>query len=541
MTSKKLRKKILVPLIKFLFSRVVLVALLILLQICIITVWAFRFTDQYVVIASLSSLISFLATCHIISDNSNAGYKIAWILVVCLLPPAGVAMYYIFSGSTLSKRAKAKMSRITTITETLKEDKSALIRAMAAENPDAARQSVYMDKTSICPPYTQTETRYYQNGESFLPDMLSALENAERYIFLEYFIVSHGEMWESIRTVLAKKAAEGIDVRLIYDDFGSITRLSRHYVKELSEMGIQCAVFHPFVPVLDARQNNRDHRKICVVDGKTAFTGGINIGDEYINRTSPHGYWKDNAIRLQGEGVWSFTLMFLTMWDYLVHPSAHSDERSYEKYRPIPTEIESVVQTAEKDPAEGITEQISPEGVVQPYTDNPLDSEAVGENIYLHMLYQAQKYVWITTPYLIIDEQMKQALCTAARSGVDVRIITPGIPDKRTIYETTRSYYRHLLENGVRVYEYTPGFLHAKTFIADDMYATVGSVNLDFRSLYLHFECGVWLYKTPTIPEIKKDIGDILSVSREIKLADCKVCFLRRLYRSVLEILAPLL
>ncbi len=532
MTSKKLRRKIVVPLIKLLFSRVFLVALLIALQITLIAIWAIAFTEHYVIIASLSAVISFLATCHIISDASNPGYKIAWILVVCLLPPAGVAMYYIFSGSTLSRKVKATMSRITSITETLKEDQSQLMRVLASENPDAARQSTYMDRMSMCPPYTNTDVVYYPSGEAFLPSLLEALEGAERYIFLEYFIVSHGEMWESIRTVLTRKAAEGVDVRLIYDDFGSITRLSRKYAKELQAMGIRCCVFHPFVPVLDARQNNRDHRKICVVDGKVAFTGGINIGDEYINVTSPHGYWKDNAVRLTGEGAWSFTLMFLTMWDYLAHPTAHGDERSYEKYRPVSDKREAGDKT---------DVQISSEGIVQPYTDNPLDSEAVGENIYLHILYQSRRYVWLTTPYLIIDEQMKQALCTAARSGVDVRIITPGIPDKRTIYETTRSYYRRLLENGVRVYEYTPGFLHAKTFLADDLYGTVGSVNLDFRSLFLHFECGVWLYRAPVLADIKKDFTDILAVSREITLADCKVGFLRRLYRSVLEILSPLM
>ncbi len=531
MSIPKIFRKILGPVLKFLFSRVVIVALLIAVQITLIAVWAFEFTEHYVVIASLSSIVSFLAACAIISDDSNAGYKIAWILVVCLFPPAGVAMYYIFSGSTLSRRVKAEMSRITSITATLKEDKSALLRTLDKEDPAAARQASYIDRMSMCPPYTGTETVYYPSGEAFLPALLEALEQAENYIFLEYFIIGHGQMWDSIRHVMTKKAAQGVDVRLIYDDFGSITRLSRKYKRELAEVGIQCCVFHPFVPVLDARQNNRDHRKICVIDGKVAFTGGVNIADEYINVTSPHGYWKDNAIRLTGDAAWSFTLMFLTMWDYLAHPTANKDERSYEKFRP------ASAMTAETKTEETITA----DGVVQPYTDNPLDSEPVGENIYLHMLYQARQYVWITTPYLIIDEQMKQALCTAARSGVDVRILTPGIPDKRTIYETTRSYYRHLLENGVRVYEYTPGFLHAKTFLCDDTYGTVGSVNLDFRSLYLHFECGAWLYRSPVLSDIKKDFTDMLAVSREITLADCKVGWLRRLYRSVLEILAPLM
>lgn len=521
--KKQKRRNILRPLVRILFSRVVLVALLIVIQLVLVAVGILQFTEHYYILVSVSSVIAFLGVCHIISTDFNPGYKIAWIVVVFFFQPVGVGMYYIFSANTLSKKVKLAMSRITSITETLKEDKSDVLRALSEENPGAGRQAAYIDRMSMCPPYTHTETKYFPNGEAFLEALLPELERAERYIFLEYFIIGHGIMWEKIRSVLTRKAAQGVDVRVIYDDFGSITRLHRNYPKELRAQGIKCHVFHPFVPVLDARQNNRDHRKICVVDGHTAFTGGINIGDEYINVTHPHGYWKDNAVLVRGEAAWSFTLMFLTMWDYLEHPMAGTDEKSYESYRP-----------AELPECTG-------EGIVQPYTDNPLDSEPVGENIYLHMLYHARRYVWITTPYLIIDEQMKQALCTAARSGVDVRIITPGIPDKKTIKETTESYYRYLIENGVRVYEYTPGFVHAKTFVCDDIFATVGSVNLDFRSLFLHFECGVWMYRTPVIADIKNDCIHMLESGREVLVQDCKVPFLRRLFRSVLDIIAPML
>ncbi len=521
--SRKKKKNWLWTVIRLLFSRVVLVALLLCVQLILLAVGILRFTEYYYILASAASLIAFLTICRIIGTDSNAGYKIAWIIVVLVFPPVGAGMYFIFSGSTLSRRMKAAMSRISSLTKQLKEDKSDVLRALAAENPDAWRQAAYVDRMSLCPPYTGTETRYLPTGETFLEALLARLETAERYIFLEYFIIAQGEMWEKILAVLTRKAAEGVNVRVIYDDFGSITRLSRKYPAFLRSVGIRCQVFHPFVPVLDARQNNRDHRKICVIDGHTAFTGGINIGDEYINATHPHGYWKDNAVMVRGEAAWSFTLMFLTMWDYLTHPLGHREEKNYESFRP-------------HTPA-----SVSAEGVVQPYTDNPLDSEPVGENIYLHLLYHAVKYVWITTPYLIIDDQMQQALCTAARSGVDVRIVTPGIPDKKTIYETTRSYYSRLLESGVRVYEYTPGFLHAKTFLCDDLYATVGSVNLDFRSLFLHFECGVWMYRTDAIADIKTDFIRILESSREITAADCRVPFFRRLYRSVLGIIAPML
>lgn len=525
--KKKTKKKsFLWPLVKFMFSRVVLVALLILVQIILLIVSILYFTEYYYILASAASLIAFLTICQIIGADSNAGYKIVWIIVVLVFPPVGAVMYFIFSGSTLSRKMKAAMSRITSITENLKEDRSDVLRSLAAENPDAWRQSAYIDRMSMCPPYRRTETRYLPTGESFLAALLTELEKAERYIFLEYFIIGHGEMWEKIRSVLVRKAAEGVDVRVIYDDFGSITRLSRHYPKELEAVGIRCHVFHPFVPVLDARQNNRDHRKICVIDGHTAFTGGINIGDEYIGVTHPHGYWKDNAVMVHGEAAWSFTLMFLTMWDYLASHLTIGQKPDHDHYRTYKPESAAFPEV---------------QGIVQPYTDNPLDSEPVGENIYLHMLYHAAKYVWITTPYLIIDDQMQQALCTAARSGVDVRIVTPGIPDKKTIYETTKSYYSRLIESGVRVYEYSPGFLHAKTFVCDDQYATVGSVNLDFRSLFLHFECGVWMYRTPAIDDIKTDFVRILESSREITPEDCRVSWLRRLYHSVLDIIAPML
>jgi len=527
---KKKKRNLLRPIVKNVFSRVVLVAFLILIQILLIAVGVLRFTEYYYIFVSLASVISFLAACHVISTDFNAGYKIVWIIVVFLFQPVGVAMYYIFSGNTLSQKMKKAMSRITSITETLKEDKSDVLRRLREEEPAAARQAEYIDRMCQCPPYTHTETEYLPGGEIFLERMLTELEKAERYIFLEYFIIGYGEMWDKIHAVLVKKAASGVDVRVIYDDFGSIVRLRSRYPKELRAEGIQCHVFHPFVPVLDARQNNRDHRKICVIDGHTAFTGGINLGDEYINVSHPHGYWKDNAVLVRGDAAWSFALMFLTMWDYL-SMNRDPNHRQYDSYRPTASEhLSSETLPAEMD-----------SGYVQPYTDNPLDSEPVGENIYLHMLYHATRYVWITTPYLIIDEQMKQALCTAARSGVDVRIVTPGVPDKKTVYETTRSYYRQLIEHGVKIYEYQPGFIHAKTFVCDDLYATVGSVNLDFRSLYLHFECGVWMYKTPSIAEIKKDLSAVFASCRQVTEEECRVSLLRGLFRSVLAIISPML
>lgn len=511
-------------LLKFMFSRVVIIAFLLLIEILIMMAAVLYFSSYFYIFVYSSTVLNLLCVCKIIRTEDNPGYKITWIIVVLMFPPIGIALYFAFSRNRLSQRTLRKMSSIAAISEKMMDNQTEVLQELKEENPDAARQSVYISNMALCPPYRNTETVYYPTGEAFFEAMMKAVKSAERYIFLEYFIIAEGSMWKELHTVLKEKAESGVDVRIIYDDFGSITRLNYRVPKILRSEGIKCNVFHPFVPVLDASQNNRDHRKICVIDGYIAFTGGINIGDEYINVTHPHGYWKDNAIQIRGEGAWSFVLRFLTMWEYLEHGfSAYKKEVSYDAYKPDPMM------------------RFCGTGIVQPYTDTPLDNEPLGENIYLQMLYSAREYVWITTPYLIIDEQMKQALCTAAKSGVDVRIMTPGIPDKKTIYETTRSNYRFLIQNGVKIYEYTPGFLHAKTFLCDDCYATVGTVNLDFRSLYLHFECGVWLYDTPSLQDIKKDYNNMLENCKKIEEKDCRVSFIRETLRSILRIIAPML
>lgn len=512
-------------LLKFIFSRVVLVGIMILLQFLWIFLTIVQFAEYSYIFYGVGSAVSFVVLCQIISNTDiHEGYKTAWGLVVVIMPFFGAAMYFIFSGNKLSKRVKERMSSITSMTSTAVDDKQEVLASLRQTDAHAWRQAEYTKNVTLCPPYINTETVYYPTGEDFFEPFLAELEKAEKYIFLEYFIIAKGVMWDRIHSILRRKAAEGVDVRVIYDDMGCIMTLNNKFPKELEAEGIKCRVFHKFVPVLNARQNNRDHRKICVIDGLTAFTGGLNIADEYINRVEKHGYWKDNAIMLKGEAVWSFAVMFLTMWDYL---SMTPDEKRG--------------QFAEFHPAKEAYAPFSGTGYVQPYTDNPLDNHPVGKNVYMNILSNANDYVWIMTPYLIIDEQIVQALSCAAHSGVDVRIVVPGIPDKKLVYETTKSYYPILLKNGIRIYEYTPGFVHAKTFVADDMYATVGSINLDYRSLFLHFECGTWLYKTPSVAEIKRDFENVFPLCREVTLENCKVSFIRGLFRSVLDFLAPLL
>lgn len=506
---------------KLAFSRVFIVGLLIAVQFVIILLAALEFTKYFVFYYIVFFLLGIVYVLRVIHTNQNMAYKLAWIVVILLFPAFGVTVYEIFCGNRLSGKSLAKMQFMNTVTKSALDERN-LLPELRHDDPEAWKQTEYITNAALYPPYRDNRTVYYPSGEELFEPMLAELEKAEKYIFLEYFIVEDGVMWGKIHEILRRKASAGVDVRLIYDDIGCIMTLKRDFAEQMERDGIRCRVFHRFIPVLSARQNNRDHRKICVIDGITAFTGGINLADEYINRKERFGYWKDNAVLVQGEAAWSFTVMFLTMWDYLCG-TAPEKRGDYTCFRP-----DSNTYT-----------NCTGEGVVQPYTDSPLDDEAVGENVYLNILAAAKDYVWITTPYLIIDEQMEKALCTAVKSGIDVRIITPGIPDKKIINETTKSYYPNLIANGVKIYEYTPGFVHAKTFLCDDKYATVGSVNLDYRSLYLHFECGVWMKDTECISDIKRDFEEMF---RQSSLAgEQKNSLVRRLFRGVLELLAPLL
>lgn len=507
-------------LLKLLMSRFVIVALLILFQLILIAFSIILFSGYQALFYVISMVIGVIVVCRIVNKKDNPSYKIAWIILLLVVPPFGVMIYFIFKGNKLSERTKRKMAGIAlAMSEASLENLGDKI--CLPETESARRQSDYITHTALCPPYSGTKAIYFPSGEDMFADMLEKLKRAEKYIFLEYFIIDRGIMWEGIHNILLDKVSEGVDVRIIYDDMGCITHLDTGFNQVLEREGIKCRVFNRFIPVLSARLNNRNHRKICVIDGTVAYTGGVNIADEYINETHPYGYWKDNAVLLEGRGAWSFTVMFLSMWDYLDGP-VDSIKNRYLDYLP------------ECFPEHG-------EGIVQPYTDNPLDDAPVGETIYLNMMYSAKRYIWITTPYLIIDYNMEQALCNAAASGIDVRIITPGIADKFFVNEATKGHYKKLITSGVRLFEYTPGFIHAKTFICDDIYATVGTVNLDFRSLYLHFECGVWFYRSPVIGDIKADYENTLEQCCEVTEDNCKVGIFRRGMRSVIELMAPLI
>ena len=505
--------------LRFITQRVVITALLIVLQALLLFGFIWKLDNYFVYFYAGSVLLSLLIILGIINSKSNPAYKIAWLIPILLFPVFGGLVYLLFGSDRTGRYLRKKLQGIGTEMDNVIGE---AYRRSGAEQlpPDAANQSRYISHCAYCPPYQNTTTEYLPLGEVKFERMVEELKKAKHYIFLEYFIIQEGKMWNTILDILRQKAAEGVDVRVIYDDMGCIMILPTGYDRTLEQMGIKCRIFNPFVPILSSRFNTRDHRKICVIDGNVGFTGGINLADEYINAYEKHGHWKDTSILLKGEAVFNLTVMFLSMWDYLDGTTGKTD---YSRYYPTVWDENA-------------------KGYVQPFADNPLDDEAVGETVYLNLINKAKRYVYITTPYLILSSEMLTALTSAAKSGVDVRIITPHIPDKWYVHAVSRSHYQTLIEAGVKIYEYTPGFIHAKTFVVDDDYAVVGTINLDYRSLYLHFECAVWMYQTPSVAQVRDDFFKTQQISQEITLEECRsLSFPRRLGRSVLRVFAPLM
>jgi cardiolipin synthase len=408
------------------------------------------------------------------------------------------------------------------------------LEELIARHPEFRTQAQYLQNFAGFPVYGNTRQEYLDSGEAYFERVLEELEKAQRYIFLEFFILKEGFMLNSIIEILEKKAADGLDVRIMYDDLGCFMTLPLDFPKRMKQKGIKCFVFNPFRPIVSSLQNNRDHRKIISIDGRVAFTGGLNLADEYINIVERFGHWKDSAIMLEGDGAWSLTLIFLQMWNlsnnYSKKNSDISESRNSD-YKSFIPEQNSTSNTVNNENC----------GYVQPYADSPLDRDNVGEHVYVQIINKAKKYVYINTPYLIIDDTLLSALTLAAKSGVDVRIITPNRWDKWIVAITSRSYYRRLIQAGVKVYEYTSGFNHGKSFVSDDKVATVGTTNLDFRSLYLHFECGVLIYKSNVIAAIKEDFLRTVPVSQEVTLKDCARNIFQHIIPDVLRIFAPLM
>lgn len=507
-------------LLKILFSRLTFGLVFIILQVGVLVLTLYYFRDTYAQVQTVFTVLSVISVLYIVNQEGSSAFKIAWILPIVFLPLFGIPLYILFGKKRIPERKKERISGMYLRYKAAMEPLMSGSEHEALSEPDAQLQSEYLERYAASPGFTQTETTYYALGDTMFPAMLEELEKAERYIFMEYFIVEHGEMWDSILEVLARKAAAGVDVRFIYDDLSCIMRLPRDYPQRMEAMGIRCCTFHRFQPVPTGTLNNRDHRKICVIDGITAFTGGINLADEYINRRERFGHWLDCGVKVHGRAAYSFALMFLSMWDYIRH-----EEDDPVLFRPDPVALESVAD----------------DGFVQPYCDSPADSEPVGETAYINMLSRSKKYVYICTPYLVVDNEIMNAMASAAKCGVDVRIICPHIPDKWYVHLVTRSYYAPLLRAGVRVYEYTPGFIHSKSFVCDDEYAICGTINLDYRSLFLHHECAVWMYKSSAIADMKASYLDTLSKCTEITPEAYRRPWYIRLGQSLLRVFAPLM
>lgn len=506
-------------LLKRVVQRVILLVSSFILQIGIISFFLLKYSESFFDFYLASLTLSIIIVFIIINNKSNPSYKIAWIVPVMIFPIFGGLFYLLYGGNKLSTREKLKMViQNIEMTNALKQDDE-IIKKIGDKSIYAKNQSEYILNYAKCPVYNNTETTYFKIGEEKFEALLRELKKAEKFIFLEYFIIQEGKMFNSILEILEEKAKQGVDVRLIYDDVGCIVTLPHNYKNTLEAKGIKCRVFNPIKPFFTRRLNNRDHRKIVVIDGDVGFTGGINLADEYINEYEKHGYWKDAGIMLKGDAVWNLTVMFLSMWDYI-----DNKEEDYIKFKPSKNKY------------------YNSKGYVQPFDDSPLINEPIGETVYLNLINKAKDYIYINTPYLIIDNEMATALKIAAKSGVDIKIVTPYIPDKKFVHAVTKSYYESFIKDGIEIYEFTPGFMHAKTFVVDDEYGVVGSINLDFRSLYLHYECGVWLYKTDSIKSMKDDYLETLKRCHKVTMEECKnTSSIRKVLRLIIRMFAPLL
>ncbi len=495
--------------------RLILTFLIILAEIYLIILSVTHLSEQRVWIYSAAELLAVITALSIINKRGNPSYKIMWIIFILLVPLFGVLAYLLWGGGRVMPHINRRMKRCINRYSAFLPNDDKTVSHLNYSDMIHSRQAEYIRREADAPVYDESESEFFAPGEKLMPRLLEELRRAEKYIFIEFFILAESSMWDEIFDILKEKAESGVEIKIIYDDFGSIKYQTKNFAKNLRRHGIEVSRFNPITPSINIFMNNRDHRKIIVIDGKVAFTGGINIADEYINRLERFGYWMDSAILVRGKAVKSFLAMFCTMWEFTTLKS-----------------IDFLAHTADFE-----TEN---DGFYIPYCDDPLNYKNPAAGIYMQILNNAQRYVYIATPYLILDNNMINALCLAAKSGVDVRISTPSIPDKWYVHPVTQYYYSELMESGVKIYEYTPGFIHSKMFLSDDKVATVGTINMDYRSLYLHFECGLWMCSTKSIGAIKQNFTDIFSESQEINPDEWKKRpLLMKLKQAVLHLFAP--
>lgn len=505
------------------FSRMGMIIALMCLQV-LIMFCIFLWFGQYLPHIFGSSIIfTIFMVLYLLNSEIDPTAKITWLVLIMIVPLLG-AVLLLYTQMDIGHRAiKKRLQEILDETEDCILQSQETLRKLMEENRETAMLAHYIGRTGCYPVYDHTDVKYFPIGEDKFKELLVQLQKAEHFIFLEYFIIDEGLMWGKILEILVEKAKQGVEIRVMYDGTCEFALLPHDYPKRLQELGIKCKIFLPATPFVSTHYNYRDHRKIVVIDGHTAFTGGVNLADEYINHVERYGHWKDTAIMLQGQAVKSFTLMFLQMW----HVDKNTKE--YRKFLELPAA--NFRQNARLD-----------NGYVLPYGDSPLDNDKVGERVYIDILNHAHQYVHIMSPYLILDGEMENALKFAAERGVDVRLILPGIPDKSIPYALAKTHYMSLLKSGIKIYEYTPGFVHAKVFVSDDRKAVVGTINLDYRSLYHHFECAAYLYRASCITEIEQDFQDTMAKCREVTPETVKKTrWTWKIEGAVMKFMAPLM
>lgn len=504
------------------FGRTAVVILLLMLQVALLFVGYNRLSEYMYYLNTVLAILGMVLIVHIINKKENPAFMLTWVILILIAPVFGTLLYLFVEFQPGTKWINANLQKMHVSTKKYWNQNEVVYQNLERENQEMAHLAKYIYGRGGFPVYQNTSVTYFPDGVDKFKELIKQLEQARHFIFMEYFIVDRGVMWETILEVLKRKVAEGVEVRFLYDGMCCLALLPFHYPEQLEQLGIKCHMFSPVLPALSTHQNNRDHRKIVVIDGQVAFTGGINLADEYIHQKDRFGFWKDTAVMLQGEAVRSMTIMFLEMWNV----EKTGKRENFERYLNV-----SQLKIA-----------ASGDGFLIPYGDSPLDNELVGEQVYMDILYTAKRYVHIMTPYLIPDHDMITALTYAAKRGVEVIIIMPHIPDKWYAFVLARTYYDELIEAGVQIYEFTPGFVHAKVFTSDDSKAVVGTINLDFRSLYLHFECAVLMYRNAEIPRIEEDFQKTLKQCRRVEKGDFKKQKLfNRLAGKLLRLFAPLM
>ncbi|MCL2109216.1 MAG: cardiolipin synthase [Oscillospiraceae bacterium] len=499
-------------------SRAFVVSALMFVEIALITIIMVFLSQLFLPIFGLFLLANVIIVLGIINRNHNPMFKVAWLVPVLAFPVIGALFYIMFGRTHLNKKNTEKLSGAYNSASDFFTVNDELIARFSSKYPHTAKEAYYIIESSKSDIYEFTESEYFSPGNLFFEKLLVELKKAKNFIFIEYFIIKEGYMWESLKAVLVERQSHGVEIRVLYDDMGSaMSNVPPDFAQELRKSGFKAAVFNPYKPSLDRFLNYRDHRKICIIDGKVAFTGGINIADEYIGRDNRLGFWQDSAVMLRGDAVNRMTIMFLQMWTFTT-----GENPRYGEYR--------------------ANFKANHDGYVVPFSDEPLMQELICESAYINIIANATKYVYICAPYLILDQATSAALIRAAKSGIDIKIITPGIPDKKLIYYMTQSNYKDLIAAGIEIYEFIPGFIHNKTIVSDDEKAIVGTANFDYRSFYLHFENGVWLYGSKAVIQAKKSFEEVLAKSRRVTWRQIEETpFGKRLVCSLLKVFAPLL